>query len=93
MLAATWSHTAACKPPADQSSVGASHALSQPTAGESRPSHPVLSECVLERVSVFAMEQIHPPGLFSEVLQNRIVLLGQDPDTLFCMSAAKGQLI
>ena len=38
------------------------------------------------------MKQSHPPCLLSNVLQNRIVLRGQNPDTLLFMSTAKGQL-
>lgn len=54
--------------------------------------HIILAEAVLERIPIFAMKEGNPAGLFAQVLQDGVILLGEDPDALLGMAAREGQL-
>ena len=57
----------------------------------SRRDDVILMETVFELVTILAVEQADPAILLREVLQDTIILLRQDPETLLCIAPTEGQ--
>ena len=53
--------------------------------------HVILAEALFERVSVLAMEQGHPLGLLSQILEDGVVSLRQHPNRLLGVATREGQ--
>ena len=52
----------------------------------------IFAQAIVEAVSVFAVKEGNPAGLFAKILQDCVVFLGQNPDGLIRMAAAESQL-